>query len=93
MRDAVAEAKGGPRAEESARIYLGHSNNLEKEVRVRRLKPEEAARLRHNSALCIARKVFDDVLSYRESRAGLDRVFAQYRQKVGNHEIHDVDNN
>jgi hypothetical protein len=80
IRGKVAEGEGS-RAEEPASSYFGCSVSLEREVLAGRLKSEDARRLRHNAARCTAHMVSDIVRSYQTSRAKLDRVFAEFRQR------------
>jgi hypothetical protein len=86
----VAEGEGS-RAEELASIYFGCSASLEREVLAGRVKPEEACRRRYNAARAAAGCVSNNVRAYQTSRAKLDRLFAQFRQKVAG--IRDANNN
>jgi hypothetical protein len=90
IQSKVAEGEGS-RAEEPASSYFGYSVSLEREVLAGRLKSEEAGRLRHNAARCTAHMASDIVRSYQASRAKLDRLFAEFRQKEAG--IRHVNNN
>lgn len=81
IRGKVAEGRGS-RAEERASCYFGHSVTLERNVLAGRLSPEAAARLRHISAWCTAEHVSEIVSRHKSYRAELDKLFAEYRQKV-----------
>ena len=94
IREKVREGNGS-RAEEPASSHFGNARSLQLEVISGRLKPERAAELRYNSALCAADMVAKIVRSHQDCRAALDRLFTEFRTKYDHHHasIHHVDNN
>ena len=80
IQDKVAEGEGS-RAKELASSFFSYSITLEREVLAGRVKSEEACRLRYSAARSVAGCVTNIVRSYQTSRAKLDRLFAEFRQK------------
>ena len=80
IQDKVAEGEGS-RAKELASSYFSYSISLEREVLAGRVKSEEACRLQYSAPRSVAGCVTNIVRSYQTSRAKLDRLFAEFRQK------------